>query len=265
MQNLQFIEDIGDGDAKVFNPNSIRIMSYNVNGFCNRKSVNMMKEIINIIMKINPDILLLVEITNNSFIDLLKISGSGLINIIFDTNGQNAIMSKFEIDYDNSETVDLGYDDVRHVSRYAIKCKFVDIDNLLVIGTHLDVFDNSGKSRIGQINKIFNTLDLSTQGVILCGDLNSLRKSDYNAEEWDYIVDIDKKRNIDTIEDVVNIIENNNFIDSFDYIGSKLKVSVWSNRRVDYVFGKNIKFLSSAVYKSTVSDHYPIYADFIID
>jgi endonuclease/exonuclease/phosphatase family metal-dependent hydrolase len=150
MQNLQFINDV-DCIKNIINKsqpnNSIRIMSYNVNGFHNKQHVSTMEEIIKIIMKIDPDILLLVEIMDNSFIDLLKASKSKLVNIIFDTNGQNVIMSRFNIDYDKSETIDLGYDTIRHMTRYAIKCKFVDFENLLIIGTHLDIFDNSGKSR----------------------------------------------------------------------------------------------------------------------
>jgi endonuclease/exonuclease/phosphatase (EEP) superfamily protein YafD len=120
---------------------------------------------------------------------------------------------------------------------------------------------------MNQINKLFDNLITTKQfdkNIILCGDLNSLRRSDYNNEEWQYIVENDKKRNIETIEDVVNIIEHNKFIDSFNYIESQLKVSVWSNRRVDYIFGKNINFLSCNVCKSHSSDHYPIYADFMI-
>ena len=92
--------------------------------------------------------------------------------------------------------------------------------------------------------------------------LNSLRRKDYTDQEWEFIVAKDLKRNVVTIEDVVPILESNNFNESFTECSKRLNVSVWSERRVDYIFGKNVNFTKTSVCKTVASDHYPVYADF---
>jgi endonuclease/exonuclease/phosphatase family metal-dependent hydrolase len=89
-----------------------------------------------------------------------------------------------------------------------------------------------------------------------------LRKADYSDMEWQILINIDKNRHVITQEDIIPILEDNDFQDSF--INANIKppnVTVWSNRRVDYIYVKNIKIISSAIVKTGLSDHYPIYAD----
>jgi endonuclease/exonuclease/phosphatase family metal-dependent hydrolase len=243
-------------------------MTYNVHGFMNIKFVNKFENIVEIIKLVDPDVLVLEEVyiynkkricTTEQLVEQME--KIGLIYNLF-SNGINAIFSKYEI---NGYPFNLGKDPIRGVNRSAIICRIKDF---LVIGTHLDVFDESGKTRKEQMNLILQTIkkyqkeDYENYRIIITGDFNSLKKSDYNTNEWKNIIDEDKKRNVDTVEDVVPLLEKSNYIDSFDHCKKSIKVSVWSNRRVDYIFGKNIDFVNSYVYKSTVSDHYPIYADF---
>lgn len=141
----------------------------------------------------------------------------------------------------------------------------------MVVGIHLDVFDESGKTRVQQINQILdtityceNTTSISKDKklrIIVTGDFNSLRKADYTDDEWSEIVTTDRKRNVETIEDVIPVLESNGFVDSFSACDKRLNVSVWSACRVDFVLGKNVQFTDSNVYQSVASDHHPVYAD----
>lgn len=155
-------------------------------------------------------------------------------------------------------------DPIRHLDRSAVICKFQKFPDIILVGTHLDVFDESGKTRINQMNAILAEIETEINDdkkIIVAGDFNSLRRADYNNSEWNAIVAIDKKRDVKSIEDVVTVLEKQKFVESFDACDVSIKVSVWANRRVDYIYGKNIEFAQSGVLKSTASDHYPIYCD----
>lgn len=253
---------------------SCRIMTYNVHGFRDLNDKNKYSEIIATIKAINPDILILEEIRLYPFADLCTKSQlrSDLIKLElyfsgFSECGINGVFSRFPF---TAKEIDLGRDSIRHVSRNALVCTFTknDIlsDNLIVVGTHLDVFDESGKQRISQIKKIMNMLsdeltDEVNTKIIVAGDFNSLRKNDYTEKEWKYLTELDKKRKIITIQDVAPIIENAGFIESSSQCQTPIKMSVWAGRRVDYIFGKNVNFIQTSTYTVTYSDHYPVYAD----
>lgn len=258
----------------------VRVMTYNVHGFKDGFKRKKLNEILNVIREINPDILALEEIfvyKRNEMItesDLrAQLFGIGLIYSAFSDNGTNAVFSKYPFAFSE---IDLGKDRRYNIPRNALVCRFVSklnpsgslhlskLNDMVFVGTHLDVFDESGNLRCNQINIILKKLETENDKgkFIVTGDFNSLRKPDYNDEEWKHIENVDKKRGVKTITDVIPIIEKNNFIDSFVFCNVPINISVWSKRRVDYIYGKNIKFNKSAIYKRTFSDHYPIYADF---
>jgi endonuclease/exonuclease/phosphatase family metal-dependent hydrolase len=267
---LKFIDKAMIIPAKT-DPNNIRITTYNVHGFKNFKKIKMFDEIIKVISDIDPDIIIIEEVfvfkRNETFSDQ-KLIGAlndiGLCNYIFSSSGINAVFSKFAIDKENSVEIDLGKDNIRHIPRNAIVTKFIDLPNFVVIGTHLDVFDETGETRVKQIKKIINTIDKSNFNII-CGDFNSLRKKDYTVKQWHHINNTDKERGVKTIEDVIPCLEDeNNFIESFNACKLKLNVSVWANRRVDYIYSNLHNFKNSFAYTSSVSDHYPVSADVYI-
>jgi endonuclease/exonuclease/phosphatase family metal-dependent hydrolase len=253
----------------------IRVMTYNVHGFSDSFKNKKLNEILNVIREIDPDILALEEVfvykRNEMITDSIlkaKLHSIGLIYCAFSNNGVNAVFSKHPFAFSE---IDLGRDHKYKIPRNALVCRFVSKQNdklngTVFVGTHLDVFNETGTLRSIQMNIILNKLETNKDDhknkFIVVGDFNSLRRPDYNDEEWKHIEDVDKKRGVKTITDAVPIIEKNNFIDSFAYCNVPINVSVWSKRRVDYIYGKNIKFHKSAVYKKTFSDHYPIYADF---
>jgi endonuclease/exonuclease/phosphatase family metal-dependent hydrolase len=224
-----------------------------------------------IIESISPDILVIEEvwvIKKDGYIkqkDLVKeLNALKFKHFQFSKSGINMICSKKGFDFDCTE-LNFSPDPVKKIPRCALIARFKTYTDLVVAGTHLDVFDESGDTRVRQIEFLTeylgNNFDKSSK-IIVTGDFNSLRKADYSTKEWDNIVRIDEKRNVKTIQDVVPVIEKNKFKESFSSLDKKLKVSVWSDRRVDYIYGKNIKFKSSECYRSTASDHFPIYADF---
>lgn len=245
-------------------PHTYRIMTYNVHGFTDAKHTKRIDDIINIINLINPDILILEEvfvykrnetISEKRLVQLLK--PLKLTHYIFSANGSNAVFSKHQF---RAHEIDLGKDTIKRIPRNALLC---DFESFIVIGTHLDVFDETGVLRMQQMNLILSAVPQG-QKCIVCGDFNSLRKADYLADEWNALIKIDADRGVLTIEDVVPLIEEAGFRDSFDFCGTSLKVSVWSERRVDYIFGHDVFFVQSNVMKVTASDHYPVYADFIV-
>lgn len=259
--------------------NSIRIMTYNVHGFMSRMFKHTKKEIIDNILSIDPDVLVLQEIyvykrnykNENELTDILN--NHGYVYIKFSICGINLICSKLPINTLNIQEIDLGRDHIKKIKRNALICEFnynkLDgtEDNVMCIGTHLDVFDESGATRIKQMNILVNWLknkygkDYDKQKIIIFGDMNSLKRNDYTLEQWKYIVNVDKKRGVNSIEDAISVLTDQKYVDSFDACKKSATVTVWAERRVDYIFGKNIDFLTSCVYKNSASDHYPVYGD----
>jgi endonuclease/exonuclease/phosphatase family metal-dependent hydrolase len=247
---------------------SLRIMTYNVHGFRDQMHGKKYIEIIDTIGAIDPDVLVIEGVfvykpneacTADELASVLKrfrLRYSG-----FSTTGINAVFSKQPF---TAVELDLQRDPVKRLPRNALVCRFKK-QNLVVVGTHFDVFDESGSHRKKQIAMILDHLKEkhSDERCIVTGDFNSLKRSDYTDEEWKNIEELDRARRVTTGTDAVPLIEKEDFVDSFDSCNESIKVSVWSGRRVDYIFGKNIEFVQSSEYRTTYSDHYPIYADIV--
>jgi endonuclease/exonuclease/phosphatase family metal-dependent hydrolase len=187
-------------------------------------------------------------------------------NVKFSKCWINMIGSKFEFD---TEEVSIGIGNSGLIHRcaligYDFRLKDSHID-VIFLNTHLEVVDKFGDIRSNQIEKILNHLDKKypNKAILIAGDFNTLRKADYCEEEWNNIVNIDKKRGFETKEDVIPILEKKCYVDCF--VGSKTKppnVSAWTNRRVDYIYGINVTFTrSNIIQKMELSDHCPIYTD----
>ena len=143
---------------------------------------------------------------------------------------------------------------------------YANILEFHLFGTHLDVWDNTEISRINQLNLIINEINkIQNPNIILLGDLNLLYKNQINNSDWNYILEHDKLRNVETLSIAINKIIDNNFIDSFDLIGKNPpKLSCCFDRRIDYIFlKKNIKFMVKNTFTvySNCSDHLPIIID----
>lgn len=147
-------------------------------------------------------------------------------------------------------------------SRYAIYAEIlINKKKISMVLTHLDVFDETEDTRHSQMCEIlkkWSSIDL------IMGDFNSLRKNDYSKDEWLSIKSDDKDRHVITKYKVITEIEKF-FTDSFVVCDtSPPKISVWSNRRVDYIYVNNdfdSELIGSYIYPTLISDHYPIYVD----
>jgi len=164
----------------------------------------------------------------------------------------NVIASKFPIDKINHIYFHTGSNkEVRGAIMYIVYPPYGK--PFLYINTHLDVWDDTGEIRRGQLLELFESIDKNYPkniSVVLTGDFNSLKSEDYSDDEL-------KKLNGDF--ETIKYIEMNGFVDVFD----KLKYTVWSGRRVDYIFIRNFykEIVGSYIYYDNLSDHFSLIVD----
>lgn len=157
----------------------------------------------------------------------------------------NVIFSKMPFDKSMALTL-AGYKQGRCLALAVIR-------DLVIASVHLDVFDDTGKTRRKEIRNALDFIEnnFPDKPVILCGDFNSLRKDDYSSSEIEWLRrNSPSKLDFETIQEV----EREGFTDSFNGI----KFSAWSARRVDFMFTKNLRVESSSVMYSSASDHIPL-------
>jgi len=265
--NQQFKPKIND---------NIRIMSFNVHFWKNYKNNYTKNDILKVIENSDADIIGLQEATffgnsfseKNKFINDIELLGYIYYKMCNDRYGLNILLSKNKIiDYQIIKLVRRSQFLVksRDEQRYALICKIqLSEDEIInIVLTHLDVHDETEITRLEQIKQILSVMPSKS---IIIGDFNSLRKKDYVADRWNQIVSNNKERGLDTMTLVTDIIESNNFFDSFDICFKKCDVSVWSMRRVDYIYiSQDFPYTirDSNVLATESSDHYPIYIDII--
>lgn len=242
-----------------------RICTFNVHSFIDYRSKNSIKEIFETIENIDANIICLQEVfltsVNKRRFFELAVSKTKYKNVYecHPTKAVNVLLSKKKLQ--GVEVINLG--GAGKYNRYCISCfTYIGKKKFQIMGCHLDVEDNSEMSRCKQMDIILD--NVKYKNVIILGDLNSLRKADYNKQEWKKIEQIDANRNVVPKTLLIQKVHENGFVDSF--VRGKQpppKISVWSNRRVDYIFvkSKRIKSIKSHVLKTLVSDHYPVYAD----
>jgi len=239
---------------------TLRVMTYNVHSFTNRQHQHKIEQIISLIKKINPDILGLQEVndiippySSHSYFSEKMIDFGYQVH--YSKNRTNMVLSKYPF---TCVEINLSPDKFIRERRNGLICNFPNFPDFQFALTHFDVFDNTGITRKNQAKLLIQ--NITTKRSIIAGDLNSLRRNDYTDEEFDQIVKADHNRNVVTVFDAIPIIESNGWVDSF-HNQSPPNISVWSKRRVDYVFCKNVPSIYSDVVHRTFSDHYPVYAD----
>lgn len=283
-------------DIRIKNLDNIRILTYNVHGFTDRKQKPTFNEIMDVIKRINPDIIVIEEfvlygvkkqITYSQFKKIL--SDLGFVAITTDRLQNNVTASKFPATI--NPTIELGRDPTHNIWRFAnlmiVDLSGIDSSPLILVGTHLDVYDETGKTRIKQANMICETIDDEVENmrvqalisnkkfsepiIIVTGDFNCLRPDDYDDYEWNHMCRVDRMRGVDTHRmkskvnqkiDAITVFESVNLIDASVQLQNPINLSVWANRRVDYICGRNIDFKQATAVRIASSDHYPVYADF---
>jgi endonuclease/exonuclease/phosphatase family metal-dependent hydrolase len=124
------------------------------------------------------------------------------------------------------------------------------IGSFEIVGTHLDVYDKTGDTRVQQIQSLLSSRN-NPSTTLVVGDLNFARQSDYSGELWERFGPLPTA--------AWDVIEGNRWNDVIGENG----FSVWSGRRVDYaLMHKSSTIKVNAHFGVTsLSDHLPIVVD----
>lgn len=245
--------------------NGIRILSYNVQLFLDINGNSSFDKLEKLITDSNADVVLLYEAVNGKH-KLEEIIKNKYKYVKYCNNyGINILLSKYPID--SCSVLRLSKDPVKKMNRYAIISNINVNNNIVKLAMcHLDVFDDTEETRLVQIKEILQKID---NEYIILGDLNSLRKADYNKDEWEYLVKDCEERKTKAHTLVTDYIESNGYTDAWQLIKKACpKITVWSMRRVDYIYiGKNFKYTinNCNLQFTDTSDHFPLYIDLKIN
>lgn len=277
----QYMTDHSTMDYCYKKNNIFRIMSFNVYQWMNAIHQPNFDNQVNVIRQLNPDIFILQEavldisLSDNDhhikrFIDLGYSHYLYSNDILLDHNSNmsygNIIFSKIPFIHQRIINTSIG----NNTNNEKYSCLYVELENNIhLFGTHLNVYDstdNTRKKQLEIIYQVINTID--SPNIIFMGDLNLLYKPQLTPLQWEYQVLHDKNRHIITSSHAYQTINNNHFIDIFDYLKkTPPPISCCYDRRVDYIFiHQNFNHLcnDTQIVNTNVSDHLPIYLDLIL-
>lgn len=147
--------------------------------------------------------------------------------------------------------------------------------NLTVVNTHL-AWEGGIKHQIDQLNYIvkeLKKLKLFNGVIILCGDFNVI--SDSN--EGKLFIDVVKNNGLEDLSN--NIYYSCDFASPYSWPEDKVKpvrtflkflmrlvskLGIEPRKKIDYVFGLNLRQYSSTIIHIEGSDHYPILTNFFL-
>ena len=270
----------------------LRLMTYNVHFWMdpyirggNPEIKPLHHEILNMILKLNPDVVVLQEVTldGNEFTPKLPDFKEQLIEAcakmgykytvwqpLIPTKGDsmfgNMIISKFPLqDTKHIYTIDEKNEEKRGYIN-------VKVAGISLYGTHLDVWDETEKSRMSEMGELVDAMNKDTNAnVVLLGDLNAARKQDHLYEvngktAWKLLVADDRARlSFDTPTGTLDMLASNGYTDCFTW--SKIatpKYTVWSGKVVDFIMLKkswNLPIAGCYPYYDGTSDHIPLIID----
>ena len=259
----------------------IRLATYNVHYWSKPhrhapSSIDEYRSIMNVIKEIKADILVLEEVSTALVSDEdiekdLKSLGFQYsyfceASIILGGSFRNYIVSRYP--FVNKQVIKL---EKNVEGRCAV---FVTIQlpknkKITIIGTHLDVYDETEQVRSRQIKEILQFVNsLKVENIIITGDFNSLRRKDYEDAEWKRIETQEQARNVTAVSLVTDILESAGWKTSFEILNTiPPKSTVWPGRTVDHIYLKSnwsYNILGSYVYHDPNSDHIPVLMDFTV-
>ena len=260
--------------------NSLRLMTYNIHFWTepHEREINH-DRVMQIVDDMKPDILCLQEVLIPGFHETdcyslgwhikdvflpLEVMGYEVRSCRaskFQSSGTTRfgnVLAVLEQDHDSYPMVLDGI----HGKRCAILSKVnVGTEELAVCCVHLDVRDKTGNTRREQIKNVMRTMEELYPGTpkIMVGDFNCMKEEDYTEEEHEWIAN---NSNGDIDFETVKLIESKGYRDLYTE-RAPLKYTVWTGRRVDFVFVKDFPFEveSTQVYYSSASDHLPLIVD----
>jgi len=262
-------------DHKIFSKkdeNNLMITTYNIH-FFSLPLINIqigLDKLMKFCKRSNSDIIMLQEaLFNDEIIDFFK--SNHYVSYVCDTyiytnkNDSyfygNIILVKDKINVKKISNVS-------YISGYQQRKKcivniIIEYNNyiLSLYNVHLDVWDQSGKCRLEQIKKILKLIDKdTTQNIIVSGDFNSIKESDYSKNEKNALKEFYSTYTKNPFKELQFLI-NKGFIDVAEEFKDKISASVWSKQRVDFIFLKkkfNIKIDNYYTHHIDGSDHFPI-------
>lgn len=149
------------------------------------------------------------------------------------------------------------------------------LDQLLIYGVHLDVYDKDDSIRTENIRAVMNDASQhDCKHVLILGDFNTLREDDYEAQP-DRLSRI-KKNYTNAGQtwkfNVVNVLRKHGYHDVFQLCPSKQipPFTAWNMTRVDFIFANEALMekwqgqstTTPFVYVTQSSDHLPVVLDF---
>src|ERR1700679_871931 len=143
------------------------------------------------VKKEDPDVILLQELTFRGVTkikfeaDMKKLGfvhiAYGFAADLYGEGGENffgqATCSKIPFE----KTASLKLKAFRGEARNALFTYFPD---LVLVNTHLDVWDKTGETRLAEMKQIVKKIGTSKTAALLCGDFNTQRREDYTASQW---------------------------------------------------------------------------------
>jgi endonuclease/exonuclease/phosphatase family metal-dependent hydrolase len=140
----------------------------------------------------------------------------------------------------------------------------IEYQNMMIsiYNIHLDVWDRTGKCRLEQIEKLIKKVEIDTcPNIILVGDFNSIKKSDYSENEINALKKLYEKYTKNPFKEIQFLIRKGFKDVASEYFKEKIIPTVWSKQRVDFFFvNEGFKFDILQYHTHTISgsDHFPI-------
>lgn len=242
---------------------TLRLASFNVHmlsGYAEGTGVVQMRETIE---RLDADVLVLEEMLPNDmerFVgDLYEFTHLQLTQDWFG----NAICSKLPLKDVGSLQYEAGKKGEPRNAVYGV----VEVAgvSVRVVGTHLDVWDPSGQTRLSQATELQQLASAAAEdNTIVLGDFNALRREHYCDAHWEWIERQDEERHhFFTPAMELDPFVHAGFRDVLSDFDAPC-VSTWSLRRVDYAWKKptwNLPIAQAFVDMSAASDHLPIVVD----
>ena len=263
-------------------PSLVRIATYNIHAWKNPYGKKNLDTILDVINTIDADVIILQEavldpalmnyistrlncsLTNKNFCKTISYKNN--------TEFGNIIISKLPIHALTSHTyaVPQGKE-----TRCFIKAELVlaNQKKLSIYGTHLEVHDKSWNEskRVSEIKELLTYTSTDTnENIIIAGDLNAVRKEDYQYKifgkaMWPLLVRENRLRGYPTPTKALDTLKANGFIDSFTKTdSSNPRFTVWTGTAVDFIFLSpqwNLPLAGSYIYYNGASDHLPVILD----
>ncbi len=243
---------------------TLRLASFNV--FAWQSKVRTAESVAEAILEIDADIIGLQEAVISRLPETLSNKYAHIVACEAPKDFGNMILSRYPIR--SSTSLSLPSPQAPRSPRCAVSALVqTPIGPLLVANTQLDVFDESAQTRMSQLTQIGRWLN-EQQKVetrqILMGDFNALRRDEISPWHRRRIERLDYLRGVQTKYREIPLLESYGFRDSFVQAGLHAPTStVWSGRRVDYIFSRDFPLRQSGAYLyfTDASDHIPLVVD----